>query len=170
MATINIPGRRKKDGPSKAVMELFLFYMLRWEESFLCDNVCEEYHISLRTLFRYIRDIKRLFPKHEIRYDARNARPSFIAYDLWGDQPSTHFPDDPHINRLARLILLANETYNYPAYSDYYDYEEEAEPVFASDLMKVLEKTGLPPVSLRTLQRDLKDIIEARRLYRNFSS
>ena len=46
----------------------------------------------------------------------------------------------------------------------------QAEPVFASDLMKVLEKTGLPPVSLRTLQRDLKDIMEARRLYRNFSS
>ena len=160
---MDIPGRRKKDGPGKTVIEMYLYLVLERNQAFLCEEICRLFRLSERTLFRYMKELKTLCPDADIHSSGRVGRKEFIL-DGWLDQESVQsFPEDPHLGHLARLLFLYHlVSENAPSffYPDEFD-----EPVFASDLTETIKKAGFPALSLRTLQRDLKEICDALDLY-----
>ena len=157
---MEIPGRRKKDGPSKTVIELFLYFLLYREEAFLCEDVLEELKISKRTLFRYIRDLKMIFPESEIHHSGRDGRDEFSAYDLTDEYICSFFPDEPHLNHLARLIRLSQLLEEKEPWC--FEPDDEDDPVFASRVKELAEKATLPKYkTLRMVQRDLVALKEA---------
>ena len=160
---MNIPGRRKKDGPGKTVIQLFLYYLLYTEDAFLCKKVQKRFQLSERTLFRYMEDLKVLFPEQRFRFSGKGERTEFtVYYELYGESPIS-IPEKPHLNHLSRLIrldLLLDE--------DFYD--EEEDPMSASEVRALAEKDGLIYPSLRMLQRDLKTLREAYALFTDFTA
>ncbi len=164
---MNIPGRRKKDGPGKTVLELYLYLLLERYQSFLCKDITNSFRLSERTVFRYIKELNTVCPDAEIQCSGREGRKEFIAQGWLYDPEPACFPDDQHLTRLSRLICLyslVNDKASEFFYPDEYD-----EPFPASDLTGIIKKAGLPEFSLRTLQRDLKEICEALDLFDKYN-
>ena len=149
---MNIPGRRKKDSPGKTVLELYLYLLLERYQSFLCEEITNSLRLSERTVFRYVRELKAVCPDAEIHCSGREGRPEYAF-----------FPEDPHLTRLSRLICLYNLV-NDKAPEFFYP-DEDDELLSVSDLTDIIKKAGLSEFSLRTLQRDLKEICEALDLF-----
>ena len=164
---MDIPGRRKKDGPSKTVLELYLYLLLERFDSFLCEEITLHFRLSERTVFRYVKELNAVFPDAEIRCSGREGRKEFVVKN-WLESPNpVSFPEDPHLTRLSRLICLyylVNDKAQEFFYPDEYD-----EPLSSSDLTGIIKKAGLPEFSLRTLQRDLKEICEALDLFDEYN-
>ena len=164
---MNIPGRRKKDGPNKTVIELYLYLLLERYQSFLCKEITDSFRLSERTLFRYIKELKAVLQDDEIHCSGREGRKEFTVYGWLEDPELTVFPDDPHLTRLSRLICLyqlvcdQEEEFFYP--------EEGNDTISASDLTGIIKKAGFPEFSLRTLQRDLKEICDALDLFDEYN-
>ena len=161
---MEIPGRRKKNGPSKTVLELYLYLMLERYQSFLCERITDCFRLSERTVFRYVKELNTIFPDAEIRCSGRVGRMEFVTQDWIGDPEYVFFPANPHLTRLSRLFCLY-WLVNDKAYEFFYPDEYDDERLTVSDLIAIIKKAGLPELSLRTLQRDLKDICEALKLF-----
>lgn len=165
---MDIPGRRKKDGPSKTILELYLYLLLERFDSFLCEEITQRFRLSERTVFRYVKELNAVCPDAEIRCSGREGRKEFVV-KKWLEAPKlVSFPEDLHLSRLSRLICLyylVNDKAQEFFYPDEYD-----EPLSASDLTDIIIKAGLPEFSLRTLQRDLKEICEALDLFDEYEA
>ena len=160
-----IPGRKKKEGPDKTVLELYLYLQLYRYQSFLPEHFLTRFHVSERTLFRYIKELKTVCSRDDIHRSGKEGRIEFIVQGWTEDgypleaPELTCFSEEPHLTRLSRLIclfhLIENEAENF-LYPD-----EDVEPISVSDLAGIIKKAGFPELSHRTLLRDLKEIRKA---------
>lgn len=166
---MEIPGRRKKDGPSKTVMELFLYFLLYREEAFLCENVMEMLHVSERTLFRYVSDIREIFSESEIHHSGREGRSEFCTEGLIDSVELSIFPRGSHLNHLTRLIRLSQLLEEKEPWF-FEEEDDDDEPVAAAHYKELAEKARMRKYTLRTMQRDLREIREASGLYDGYSS
>lgn len=160
---MDIPGRRKKDGPSKTVLEMYLYILLEQESSFLCYKITNRFRLSERTLFRYVKDLKAVCPDDDIHCSGREGRKEFDAELVCISPELISFPEDPHLTRLSRLICLYSVV-NDKAPAFFYP-DDYGEYLSVPELTDIIKKAGLPELSLRTLQRDLKDICDALDLF-----
>ncbi len=173
---MEIPGRRKKDGPTKAVKELALYCILLVSGGFFAGPVRKLLHVSDRTLFRYVADLKEAGLIPDLRSETTDGKTEFIfdrddLYDLTEDDPPAGPLADPQLNRMRRLVLIDWFFCEQEYYDTYFDPDIDFEPgerVYAAQLVAWLEEKGAAGVSLRSVQRDVRDVLEARGICREF--
>ncbi len=157
---MDIPGRKKKDGPGKTVLELYLYLLLYWHQSVLCEEFTTCFQLSERTLFRYVKELNAVCSGGSICHSGREGRKEFVLrdgpYEPLEEPELSFFPEDPHLTRLSRLICLYHLIDEKVSGFFYPDDDDEQPSV--SDLADIINKAGFPEFSLRTLQRDLKEI------------
>ena len=159
---MEIPGRRKKNGPSKTVLEIYLYLMLERYQSFLCREITRSFRLSERTVFRYVKDLNAVWEDADIHSSGREGRKEFVA-EGWLDPELKVFPGNPHLTRLSRLICLYRLVYDQA--EEFFYPDEYSDYISVSDLTGIIKKAGFPDFTLRTLQRDLKDICDALNLF-----
>lgn len=163
---MKIPGRRKKDGPSKTVLEIYLYLLLERDQSFLCEEITRSFRLTERTVFRYVKDLNAVCADADIHSTGREGRKEFIA-EGWLEPELTEFPEDPHLTRLSRLLCLYRLVYDQA--EEFFYRDEYSDYISAADLTGIIKKAGLPEFSLRTLQRDLKEICDALDLFDEYN-
>ena len=173
-----IEGRRKKNGPGRTCAALLLYIILMRDEAVLLSDLEKILPVTERTLFRYLNDLRRLLPEEHLCLTDRDGRKtiysdtlSFWDHSLYPPAASS-CPKDAQLTHLARLIelwrLLEKKIpYFYRMWMEdsYEDEEEEEDFPSASQIMIWAKEAGLPPVSRRTMQRDIKEIRLAMNLY-----